>query len=149
MPGRLLLLSSLLLAALIPAVLAFGLFTSDDPEGPVVSMGDLQEQEVIHLIEDHVIFVYNDGEPLALSDDAQHVGDRVIFCETSRLFESPAHGEAFDIRGYYFGGPAARGLARYPIRQEGDAIYADISREIEGPARGEGPPFEPAGDFCR
>ena len=148
MSGRLLLIASLLLAALVAGAFVFGLLTSSESQGPSVSMEELEEREVIHFPEDHVIFVYNDGEPLALSDDAQHVGDTVIFCESSRLFESPAHGEAFDIRGYYFGGPAARGLARYPIRREGDLLHADVSQEIEGPERGAGPPLKPAGDFC-
>lgn len=148
MSGRLLLLGSLLLVALIAGAVAFGLLTSGGSAGPSVSMEELEEREVIHLVEDHVIFVLNDGDPLALSDDAQHVGDTVIFCESSRLFESLAHGEKFDILGHYFGGPAARGLARYPVIRDGDLVRADMDQEIEGPARGDVRTVEPAGDFC-
>ena len=148
MSGRLLLGASLLLSALIAAAMVFGFMTSGDPETVSVSFEDLQEQEVIYLEKEHVFVVFNETEPLALSDDSQHVGDTVIFCESSRLFESPAHGEKFDIRGRYFGGPAARGLARYPVRLEGDLVLIDTTKEIEGPPRGEGPALEPAGDYC-
>lgn len=117
-------------------------------EDPVASLSELQEREVL-LLEEHSIFlVYNDGDPLALSADAQHVGDQVEFCESSQMFFSPAHGEMFDIRGYYYGGPAARGLDRYPVRIEGDGVYVELDRPIEGPPRGAGPALEPQGRFC-
>jgi len=148
MSGRFLLLGSLLLVGLVVGALTFGLLTSGGSGGPSVSVVELEERKVIHLVEDHVIFVFNDGDPIALSDDAQHVGDTVVFCESSRLFESPAHGEKFDVLGHYFGGPAARGLARYPVIRDGDLVRADINEEIEGPARGAVKPIEPAGDFC-
>ena len=117
-------------------------------EDPVASLAELQEEEVLFLEEHAVFLVYNDGDPLALSADAQHVGDEVEFCESSQMFESPAHGEKFDIRGYYYGGPAQRGLDRYPVRIEGDGIYVDLEHSIEGPPRGTGPPAEPQGPFC-
>lgn len=148
MTRRLLLAASLLLAALIAGAMVFGFMTSGDPETVWVSLEDLHEREVIHLEKEHVFVVFNEGEPLALSDDAQHVGDTVIFCESSRLFESPAHGEKFDMHGRYFGGPAARGLSRYPVRREGDLLLIDTTKEIKGPPRGEGPALEPAGDYC-
>ena len=100
-------------------------------------------------LKQHAVFlVYNDGDPLALHADAQHVGDQVEFCESSRMFESPAHGEKFDIRGYYYGGPAGKGLDRYPVRIEGDGLFVDLEHPIEGPRRGAGPTLEPAGPFC-
>jgi Rieske Fe-S protein len=72
----------------------------------------------------------------------------VIFCASSHLFESPAHGEKFDIRGYYYAGPGARGLRRYPTRIEGDRVVIDLEHPTEGPERGAGPPQEPQGPFC-
>lgn len=117
-------------------------------EDPVASLRQLQEQEVLFLEQHAAFLVYNQGDPLALSADAQHVGDEVEFCESSQMFESPAHGEKFDIRGYYYGGPAAKGLDRYPVRIEGDGIFVDLDRPIAGPPRGAGAVMEPQGSFC-
>jgi len=143
--------------ALIPAVIALVLLlgvagvisiaTSGDPD-PVASLEELREKEVLFLDEHDVYLVYNDGDPLALSSDAQHVGDEVEFCRSSQMFESPAHGEKFDIRGYYYAGPAMRGLARYPVRVEGDGVYVDVDHPMGGPPRGAGPAREPEGPFC-
>ena len=135
------------LVVFVGVAVVFGIATTGGPE-PVASLDDLREQEVLFLDKHHVFLVYNDGSPLALSDDAQHLGDRVEFCESSQMFESPAHGETFDIRGYYYGGPAQRGLDRYPVRAEGDGIYVDLNHPIQGPERGEARPREPEGPFC-
>jgi len=86
----------------------FGIATSDS-EDAVASLESLEDRGVIHLEDDHVFLVFNDGKPIALSDDAQHVGDRVEFCESSQMLESPAHGEKFDMWGLYYAGPAQRG----------------------------------------
>jgi Rieske Fe-S protein len=146
--GRGLILGVLVLIGAMAAIFVAGLVRTST-EDPVVSLENLEEREVIYLEEDQIFVVYNDGEPLALSEDAQHLpGDRVRFCLTSRMFEAAAHGEKFDIRGYYFDGPARRGLDRYPVDVVGDSVTIDIGQEIEGPVRGSGPPRKPEGDFC-
>ena len=90
--------------------------------------------------------LYNGGDPVALSDNAQHMdGERT---EWSQMFETPTHGEKFDDVGYYYGGPAQRGLDRFKVRVQGDAVYVDLSERTPGPERGSGPAFEPAGEFC-
>jgi Rieske Fe-S protein len=132
--------------ALVVAVV-IGIATTGGPN-PVASLEELREEEVLFLDEHDIYLVYNDGQPLALSSDAQHVGDDVEFCRSSQMFESPAHGEKFDIRGYYYAGPARSGLDRYPVRVEGDGVYVDTDRPIEGPPRGAGPAREPEGRFC-
>ncbi len=135
-----------LVVVLVVAVV-IGIATTGGPN-PVASLEELREEEVLLLDEHDIYLVYNDGQPLALSSDAQHVGDDVEFCRSSQMFESPAHGEKFDIRGYYCAGPAKSGLDRYPVRVEGDGVYVDIDRPIEGPPRGAGPAREPEGRFC-
>jgi nitrite reductase/ring-hydroxylating ferredoxin subunit len=140
-------LSAMALVVLIGTAILFGL-ASNGASDPVASLDVLRAREVILLEEQHIFLVYNDGGPLALSDDAQHVGDRVQFCESSQMFESPAHGEKFDIRGNYFGGPAERGLDRYPVRIEGDRIFVELEQLIQGPRRSEQAPMEPQGRFC-
>lgn len=145
--GRVLIFAVIGLLVAVAIAAAVGIARNGGPD-PVASLEDLREREVM-LLEDYDIFlVYNEGEPLALSADAQHVGDQVEFCRSSRMFESPAHGEKFDIRGYYYGGPAMRGLDRYPVRVEGDGVYVDVDHPIHGPARGEGPARDPEGRFC-
>jgi Rieske Fe-S protein len=64
------------------------------------------------------------------------------------MFETPTHGEKFDRRGNYYAGPASKGLDRYPIAVEGDAIYVDLETVIPGPERGTEEPLEPEGSFC-
>src|ERR671919_1893119 len=135
-PGRFLILAAIVL---LGGVIAAGVIVRSDGPDPVASLQNLREREVLFLDEHDIYLVYNDGDPLALSSDAQHVGDDVEFCPQSQMFESPAHGEKFDIRGYYYGGPAARGLARYPVRVEGDGVFIDADRAIQGPPRGAGP----------
>lgn len=115
---------------------------------PILSMDRLGELGVVRLEPQRAFLVYNGGKPLALSNDAQHLGDRLMFCQSSQMFESPAHGEKFDILGRYYAGPARRGLDRYPVRVQGSGVYVDFERRISGPERGDPPASEPAGGFC-
>ena len=147
MSGRVLIIAVIVLVVVVGVGIVIGLATTGG-SNPVASLEDLRAQRVVFLDGHHIFLVYNDGEVLALSDDAQHVGDRVEFCESSQMFESPAHGEKFDIRGYYYGGPARRGLDRYGVRVEGDGIYLELDESLQGPERGEGPARDPEGRFC-
>jgi nitrite reductase/ring-hydroxylating ferredoxin subunit len=152
MKRRGLIATSIGLVVLLIGALGVGLATSgvDDPsDGPAVSLADLKEQRVIRVeMRQDIYVVYDEGEVRALSADAQHVGDDVEFCASSQLFESPAHGEKFDIRGFYYAGPGQRGLERYRTRVEGDGVFIDFEHPIEGAERGAGPPRDPAGPFC-
>lgn len=122
--------------------------TGDPTTAPLAALSDLRDRDVL-FIEEHGIYLVNTGTtPLALSNDAQHVGDTVEFCTTSGMFESAAHGEKFDIQGNYYAGPAARSLTRYPVRVVGQQIFVDLDREIPGPPRDAQEPLEPEGRFC-
>lgn len=137
----------------IAGAVGIGIATSDSSGAQVgdrvASMAALQEREVLFLEDHHIFLVYNDGEPLALSDDPQHLaGEYTEWCESSQMFETPTHGEKFDRRGNYFAGPAAKGLDRYTVRVDGDAIYVDLSELIPGPERGAEKPLEPEGPLC-
>lgn len=148
MLGRWLIVATVVLGTLGAAALLYGLATSGSatPDA-IASLDRLEEERVIYLEDDHVFLVFNDGDPLALADDAQHLGDRVEFCESSQMFESPAHGEKFDIEGSYYGGPARSGLDRYRVRIEGDGVYVDLDELIPGRER-DAPVREPAGPLC-
>lgn len=79
--------------------------------------------------------VATEGEFLALSDDARHVGDRVLYCARDSTFFSPAHGERFDRLGRYVAGPAAGDMGRYPVSVRGNRVVVDLSGEPELPDR--------------
>jgi Rieske Fe-S protein len=124
--------------------------TESTPTHSLVTMTELRQRQVIRMEERPVFLVYNDGKPLALSDDAQHLGsdDRVVFCKSSGMFESPAHGEKFDLAGRYHGGPARRGLDRYRLWVDDGQVFVDFGDVIHGPKRGEPAGDEPIGPFC-
>lgn len=139
--------------ALILVVALAGIFLTDRPESGfgtrVATMEDLEERGVIEVPDHDLFVVWNEGEPLALSADAQHVPNEfVVWCESSQMFESPAHGEKFDSRGFYYGGPARAGLARYAYSVMDDVIYLSDEEPTTGPSRGRGPAHEPRGPFC-
>lgn len=89
------------------------------------------------------------GALVALYQKCPHLGCRVPFCDSSKLFECPCHGSAFNIKGEYIQGPAPRGMDRFPVRIEGERVLVDTSSVIEGPARAVMTgPREPAGASC-
>ena len=147
MAGRALTIAFVTLAAVVAAGVIVG-FSTTGAQDAVASLDHLRVREVLFLDDQDIYLVYNDGDPMALSADAQHLGDRVEFCESSQMFESPAHGEKFDIEGNYYAGPARRGLDRYPVRVKGDGVYVDLEQQIQGPQRGEPRAREPQGEFC-
>jgi cytochrome b6-f complex iron-sulfur subunit len=87
----------------------------------------------------------------ALYRKCVHLGCSVPHCDTSSLFECPCHGSKYRLTGEYYGGPAPRGLDRFPIAKEGDAVVVDTGRVQFGPPRGTNTwdKFaEPNGPFC-
>ncbi len=119
----------------------------DEPDGMRVSdIDSLNEQGVIYVPELKVFVVANHPRPLALSAIDPHLGHRDLYCPTSEMFEG-AHGEKFDRLGFYFSGPAPRGLDRVAVHLDGNAVYVDPNERTQGPPRGAGNP-EPAGRFC-
>lgn len=149
MAGRGLIFATITLVIVMGAAIIYGIATSSGGSGPEASLDDVRDRGVLYLEDDHVFLVYNDGDVLALSDDAQHMdGEQTQWCESSQMFETPTHGEKFDNLGYYYAGPAQQGLDRFPVRVEGDAIHVDFDERTPGPERGSGPAFEPQGELC-
>ena len=147
--SRSLVVSFMALLAAIAAMAAFGLATTRDDSIVHASLDDLRVDLVQFLPDQDIFLVYNDGDPLALHADAQHLNHDVEWCEQAEMFMAPAHGEMFDPRGYYYAGPAQRGLDRYGLHVTGGGdITIDLEERIEGPARGEGPAHEPTGPLC-
>ncbi len=72
----------------------------------------------------------------ALYRKCVHLGCSVPHCGTSMLFECPCHGSKYRLTGEYYGGPAPRGLDRFPISIEGGMVVVDTGDTQEGPPRG-------------
>ena len=72
----------------------------------------------------------------ALYRKCVHLGCSVPHCATSSLFECPCHGSKYRLNGEFYGGPAPRGLDRFPITLDGDKVMVDTGSVQEGPPRG-------------
>lgn len=92
-----------------------------------------------------------DAKLIALYRKCVHLGCSVPHCPSSSLFECPCHGSKYRLHGEYYGGPAPRGLDRFPIEMDGDNVVVDTGTTIEGPPRGTDTWqrfAEPQGSFC-
>jgi len=72
----------------------------------------------------------------ALYQKCVHLGCRVPSCETSQWFECQCHGSQYNRNGEKKGGPAPRGLDRFPITISGSSMSVDTGTIIIGPAIG-------------
>jgi cytochrome b6-f complex iron-sulfur subunit len=73
---------------------------------------------------------------VALYQKCPHLGCRVPWCETSQWFECPCHGSKYNRVGEKKGGPAPRGMDRFPLEVSGGSITVDTGEIIQGPAIG-------------
>ena len=65
-----------------------------------------------------------------------HLGCRVPFCASAQWFECPCHGSKYNRAGEKKGGPAPRGLDRFPLSVTGGAVLIDTGSRILGPPIG-------------
>jgi cytochrome b6-f complex iron-sulfur subunit len=72
----------------------------------------------------------------ALYQKCVHLGCRVPECKTSQWFECQCHGSQYNRNGEKKGGPAPRGLDRFPITVSGSSISVDTGTIITGPPIG-------------
>ena len=73
---------------------------------------------------------------VALYQKCVHLGCRVPWCETSQWFECPCHGSKYSRVGEKKGGPAPRGLDRFPLEVSGGDITVDTGTIVLGPPIG-------------
>jgi cytochrome b6-f complex iron-sulfur subunit len=73
---------------------------------------------------------------VALFQKCVHLGCRVPWCQTSQWFECPCHGSKYNRVGEKKGGPAPRGLDRFPVSVDGDAVTIDTGTVVQGPSIG-------------
>jgi cytochrome b6-f complex iron-sulfur subunit len=72
----------------------------------------------------------------ALYQKCVHLGCRVPECKTSQWFECQCHGSQYNRNGEKKGGPAPRGLDRFPITASKAGISVDTGQIIIGPPIG-------------
>ncbi|MEX2294510.1 MAG: Rieske 2Fe-2S domain-containing protein [Acidimicrobiales bacterium] len=72
----------------------------------------------------------------ALYQKCVHLGCRVPSCITSQWFECQCHGSQYNRNGEKKGGPAPRGLDRFPVTVSGTSISVNTGQIIIGPAIG-------------
>ena len=73
---------------------------------------------------------------VALFQKCPHLGCRVPECETSQWFECPCHGSQYNRVGEKKGGPAPRGMDRFPMQISGGNVSVDTGTVLEGPPIG-------------
>ncbi len=73
---------------------------------------------------------------VALYQKCPHLGCRVPQCVTSQWFECPCHGSQYNQVGEKKGGPAPRGMDRFPIAISGGDVTVDTGTIIQGPPIG-------------
>lgn len=76
---------------------------------------------------------------VALYQKCVHLGCRVPSCLTSQWFECPCHGSQFNQVGEKKGGPAPRGLDRFPVSVSADGtvtVDTASAKIIQGPPIG-------------
>jgi cytochrome b6-f complex iron-sulfur subunit len=73
---------------------------------------------------------------VALYQKCVHLGCRVPFCPTSQWFECGCHGSQYNRVGEKKGGPAPRGLDRFPLTVDGGNVTVDTSIVVQGPPIG-------------
>jgi cytochrome b6-f complex iron-sulfur subunit len=73
---------------------------------------------------------------VALYQKCVHLGCRVPWCQTSQWFECPCHGSQYNRVGEKKGGPAPRGLDRFPVKVSGGSITVDTGLIVQGPPIG-------------
>jgi hypothetical protein len=113
--------------------------------GPVE---DVRAQGVVFLSELRAYVVAEPPRtPITLLARSPHLGERIIYCRSSRWFEDPAHGAKFDRLGNYVLGPAPRGLDRLATIVVDGVVWVDPSEISLGLPRGSHD-TKPAGAFC-
>jgi cytochrome b6-f complex iron-sulfur subunit len=86
--------------------------------------------------EEHAILDGSTGLMALNTRSCPHLGCGVPWCQSSQWFECPCHGSRYNRYGEWTGGPAPRGLDRYPSFVDEDGQFVvDVGNLLTGPAR--------------
>lgn len=136
-----------LIALLVGLPVAFVIRSAlDDGWRDVTSVEVLEAQEVIYVPQVRVFLVDADP-PRALSAVSSHIGHPIAYCRESSSFQE-IHGSMWDLFGYYFEGPASRGMDRVASQVVDGIVEIKVTDVTQGAPRGAGPPESPTGRFC-
>ncbi len=69
---------------------------------------------------------------VALFQKCPHLGCRVPWCQTSQWFECPCHGSKYNRVGEKKGGPAPRGMDRFPVEIAGGNVVINTGIVAQG-----------------
>lgn len=139
--GRPLILVSLACLAIVAGMAVRALMVSLPVEKALgVALADVPQGVTLHHLNGKDVWIDRAGDQLtAFLDDAQHLGDGVVYCAGQGVFMSPAHGELFARNGVALDGPASRGLDRLPVSVDmvdGDPrVVLDTSSISLGPPK--------------
>ncbi len=90
-----------------------------------------------------------DAGVVVLFQTCPHLGCRVPSCLSSQWFECPCHGSRYNRVGEKRGGPAPRGMDRFPMSVSGGVLEVDTGVRIQGPSIGVNTTGqEPEGPSC-
>ena len=103
------------------------LYVNPYPKGAVDKAGAVYEGGVLTGMEAGVVALYQ---------KCVHLGCRVPFCATSQWFECGCHGSQYNRVGEKKGGPAPRGLDRFPVEVGGGRVTVDTGVVVQGPPIG-------------
>jgi cytochrome b6-f complex iron-sulfur subunit len=73
---------------------------------------------------------------VALYQKCVHLGCKVPWCQSAQWFECPCHGSKYNRVGEKRDGPAPRGLDRFAVDIQGDAVTINTSTVYTGPPIG-------------
>jgi cytochrome b6-f complex iron-sulfur subunit len=73
---------------------------------------------------------------VALYQKCVHLGCRVPFCDTAQWFECGCHGSKYNRVGEKKGGPAPRGLDRFPVEVNNGVVSVNTGQVLVGPSIG-------------
>ena len=150
--GRTLLVTCVVAVSLLLGLAVYRLLVAEWSPGPgwvrVGSIQDVRSQGVVPLPEVQAYVVVDPPRtPIALLALSTHLGERVIYCQSSGWFEDPAHGTKFDRLGNYELGPAPHGLDRLATFVQDGIVWVNPNEVTLGPPRGSHD-IKPTGPFC-
>ena len=135
-------------ATFVALVVAVGWARETNTWQRVALWDEVPRSKPLYNEELQVFVIQGPAGPLALSARGPWQAEKVEFCVTSKLFETSKSGSKFDRYGRYFGGPAPRGMTRFPVRVDDGSVYIQQQHPIEGPPRDGPTPLDPVGPLC-
>jgi len=139
-------------ALLVGLAIVRSLISESSPGAGWVRVGSIQDvrSQGVVLVPEVRAYVVADPPrtPMALLARSPHLGERVVYCQSSMWFEDPVHGDKFDRLGNYMVGPAPRGLDRLATLVQDGVVWVNPNVVTLGPPRGSRDLQPPAGPFC-